>query len=73
MTAPYLPRRYRWQDNAELNLMMEYLSLSWRERERRIAAGLARLNATKPRLQLVTPEMDEGLDRIVQRLRRRAG
>lgn len=69
----YLPRRYRWQENAEVFLMMEHHNMSRRERERRIDAEFARLNATKPRLLHVTPEMDQGLDRIAQKLQRGAG
>lgn len=68
-----LPRRYRWQEHDAVWLIMDYKSMTRRERERRIDAEFAELDATKPRLTLLTPEMEEGLDRIVQRLRRPAG
>jgi hypothetical protein len=54
-----LPRRMRWQDNHQLKLMMEYLHLPKRERERRIAAEGRRLDATRPKPIYITPEMDE--------------
>lgn len=63
----YLPRRYQWRENDAVFLMMEYKGLTRRERERRIDAEFARLDATKPRPSRVTPEMEEGIDRIVQK------
>ncbi|MHC4179960.1 MAG: DUF5681 domain-containing protein [Planctomycetota bacterium] len=67
-----LPRRYQWPENDAVFLMMEYKGLARRERERRIDAEFARLDAIKPRLSRVTPEIEEGIDRIAQKLRRRA-
>lgn len=68
-----LPRRFRWNEHDAVCLMMKYRSLTRRERERRIDTEYTQLEANRPRPRLLTPEMDKGLDRIVQRLRRKAG
>lgn len=64
----YLPRRYQWREHEPVMLMMEYKGLTRRERERRMETESARLEATRPRLSRVTPEMEEGIDRIVRKL-----
>lgn len=63
-----LPRRYRWQDSAEIFLMMEYQTMTRRERERRIAGESARLREMKPELSHVTQELKWQIDRIVRRI-----
>lgn len=68
-----LPRRYRWQEHDAVWLMMEYKGMTRRERERRIDAEFDQLNATKPRLLHVTPEIDRKLDRIVDKFFRKRG
>ncbi len=67
----FLPPRYRWQDNAELFLLIEYRGLTKRERERRIGAERADLIATAPRSTL-TPEMEWEIDRMVRKFRQDA-
>ena len=67
-----LPRRYRWQEHKAVSLMMEYRSLTRRERERRIDAEYTQLETNRPRLRRITPEIDKELERIAQRLLRRA-
>lgn len=62
-----LPRRYQWRENDAIHLMMEYQGLARRVRERRIETEFARLDAMRPRLSRVTPEMEEGIDRIVHK------
>ena len=63
----YLPLRYRWQDGDAFRLMVAYQGLTRREREQRIEAEYARLESTRPRQSRVTPEMEEGIDRIVRK------
>ncbi len=68
-----LPRRYRWQDNAELFLMMQFNGLSRRERERRIVAEFVQLKETAPEPVHVTPDMRAEIDRITRRFDRQPG
>lgn len=68
-----LPRRYRWQDDAGFSLMMEYDSLSRRERKRRIAEEFTQLEATRVRSSRITPEMRWEIDRIASNWSKRTG
>ena len=63
-----LPRRYRWKEDEAFDLYVSYTGLTRRERERRIDAETTRLKATKPRPTLITPEMEQGIDRIGREL-----
>ena len=63
----YLPQRMRWSEVEETTLLMKYLGLSKKERERRIADGWSHLVATRPRASLLTPEMQWEVDKISQR------
>lgn len=63
-----LPRRCRWKEDEAFDLYVSYTGLTRRERERRIDAETTRLKATKPRPTLVTPEMEQGIDRIGRKL-----
>jgi hypothetical protein len=62
-----LPRRYRWGESDAIFLMMEYESLTRRERERCLDAEYERLKAMKPRLSHITPGMQEEIDRVVSK------
>ena len=48
--------------------MLDYLSLTKREREQRIAAETIQLKATDPGLSLVTPEMEWEIERASRKL-----
>lgn len=61
----FLPRRYRWQDDAELSLLFEYRALNRRDRERRIAHELARLKETEPAMLYLTPEIRSQLEKLL--------
>jgi len=65
-----LPPRYRWENKADLHHFMDYRSLTKRERERRIAAELAQLNAMKPRLSSITPGMEWEISRLLSEIKR---
>jgi uncharacterized protein DUF5681 len=65
-----LPPRYRWRDNADLNLFMDYRCLTKRERERRIEAEAADLDASKSKLPPLTPEMEWELNQVIEKMRR---
>ncbi len=62
-----LPQRFRWQEDAGLNLMMEYGRHSKQEREKRITEEFGHLQATKTRPAWVTPEIEWKIDRIASR------
>lgn len=65
-----LPPRYRWKDNADINLFMDYRSLTRRERERRIEAEAAHLISAKSRLPPLEPEMEWELNKAIERMNR---
>ena len=62
-----LPQRMRWSELEETSLLMKYLGLSKKERERRIADGWSHLVATRPHASRLTPEMQWEVDKISQR------
>lgn len=59
-----LPRRFRWRDNEEVVLMVEYQLLTKKQRERRIADEYAHLMATLPRATYMTPESRLAIDKM---------
>lgn len=68
----FLPPRYRWQDDAEVDLMREYIGLPKRQRERRIAEEAVDLVATTPKYTRITPKMEWEIDRMVRKFRQDA-
>lgn len=66
----FLPRRYRWQDDAEFTLLFEYRRLNRRERERRLTDELARLQKTEPATLYLTPEIRSQLDKLLDQVKK---
>ena len=61
----FLPRRYRWQDNAEFWLVMKLQGLSRRECKQRVTSEFARLQRARPEPKLLTPELRQYIDQFV--------
>lgn len=71
-TNRFLPQRFRWQDREDEKLVMQYLGMSKKERERLIERETAELKATQPPSTL-SPEVQTEIDRIVDQFMRNRG
>jgi len=60
----FLPARYQWKEIDAISLMMNYESMTKRERERLVNAEFARLEAEWLPLRGITPEAAEVLERV---------